>query len=151
MLRDMIGDAALKKALAAYHSDQDKESAYLQHLVEAQAHRDLEWFFDDWVYRDRGLPDFRVVGAYPRAKVDGGSMVTVTIENLGDAGAEVPVTLRMEDGEVTKRVEVRAKSKAAVRIDANSTPLEVVVNDGSVPERSASNNVFKIPLPEAAK
>jgi aminopeptidase N len=151
MLRDMIGDAALKKALAAYHSDQDKESAYLQHLVEAQAHRDLEWFFDDWVYRDRGLPDFRVVGAYPRAKVDGGSMVTVTIENLGDAGAEVPVTLRMEDGEVTKRVEVRAKSKAAVRIDANSTPLEVVVNDGSVPERSASNNVFKVSLPEAAK
>jgi hypothetical protein len=150
MLRDMIGDAALKKALAAYHSDQDKESAYLQHLIEAQTHRDLEWFFDDWVYRDRGLPDFRVVGAYPRAKVDGGSMVTVTIENLGDAGAEVPVTLRMEDGEVTKRVEVRAKSKAAVRIDANSTPLEVVVNDGSVPERSASDNSFKVP-PDAAK
>ena len=108
MLRDMIGDAPLKKALAAYHSDQDKESAYLQHLIEAQAHRDLEWFFDDWVYRDRGLPDFRVVGAYPRAKVEGGSVVTITIENLGEAGAEVPVTLRMEDGEVTKRVEVRA-------------------------------------------
>jgi hypothetical protein len=151
MLRDMAGDAALKKALAAYHSDQDKESAYLQHLIEAQTHRDLEWFFDDWVYRDRGLPEFRVVAAYPRAKVDGGSIVTVTIENLGDAGAEVPVTLRMEDGEVTKRVEVRAKSKAAVRIEANSTPLEVVVNDGSVPERSVSNNVFKVPPPDAAK
>jgi hypothetical protein len=151
MLRDMIGDAPLKKALAAYHSDQDKESAYLQHLIEAQAHRDLEWFFDDWVYRDRGLPDFRVVGAYPRAKVEGGSVVTITIENLGDAGAEVPVVLRMEDGEVSKRVEVRAKSKAAVRMDANSTPLEVVVNDGSVPERSVSNNVFKVPPADAAK
>ncbi len=96
----MIGDAALKKALATYHPDQDKESAYLQHLIEAQTHRDLEWFFDDWVYRDRGLPDFRVESAYPRATVDGGYMVTVTIENLGEAGAEVPVTLRMEDGEV---------------------------------------------------
>ncbi len=151
MLRDMIGDTALKKALAAYHSDQDKESAYLQHLIEAQTHRDLEWFFDDWVYRDRGLPEFRVVGAYPRAKVDGGSVMTVTIENLGDAGAEVPVTLRMEDSEVSKRVEVRAKSKAAVRIDANSTPLEIVVNDGSVPERGAGNNVFKIPPSDEAK
>ena len=60
MLRDMVGDAALKKALAAYRWDQDKESAYMQHLIEAQNHRDLEWFFDDWVYRDRGLPDFRV-------------------------------------------------------------------------------------------
>jgi hypothetical protein len=151
MLRDMIGDAALKKALAAYHSDQDKESAYVQHLIEAQTHRDLEWFFDDWVYRDHGLPDFRVESAYPRATANGGYIVTVTIENLADAGAEVPVTLRMEDGEVTKRLEVHAKSKAAVRIEAASTPQEVVVNDGSVPESDASNNVFKVPPPDAAK
>jgi hypothetical protein len=151
MLRDTIGDAALKKALAAYRPDQDKEPSYIQHLIETQTHRDLEWFFDDWVYRDRGLPDFRVLSAYSRAKVDGGSMVTVTIENLGDAGAEVPVTLRMENSEVTKRLEVRAKSKAAVRIEASSTPLEVVVNDGSVPESDASNNIFKVPPPDPAK
>jgi hypothetical protein len=151
MLRDMVGDAALKKALSAYHSDQDKESSYVQHLIEAQTHRDLEWFFDDWVYRDRGLPDFRVESAYPRARVDGGSILTVTIDNLGDAGAEVPVTLRMEDGEVTKRVEVHAKSKAAVRFEANSSPREIVVNDGSVPESDTSNNVFKVPPSDAAK
>jgi hypothetical protein len=151
MLRDMVGDGALKKALSAYHSDQDKESAYVQHLIEAQTHRDLEWFFDDWVYRDRGLPDFRVESAYPRARVDGGSILTVTINNLGDAGAEVPVTLRMEDGEVTKRVEVHAKSKAVVRFETNSSPREIVVNDGSVPESDTSNNVFKVPPSDAAK
>jgi hypothetical protein len=151
MLRDMIGDAALKKALATYHADQDNQSAYLQHLIEAQTHRDLQWFFDDWVYRDRGLPDFRVGSAYSRAKVDGGFIVTVTIENLGDAGAEVPVTLRMEGGEVSKRLEVHAKSKAAVRIEASSTPLEVRVNDGSVPESDVSNNIFKVPPPDAVK
>jgi hypothetical protein len=151
MLRDMVGDAALKKALSVYHSDQDKESAYVQHLIEAQTHRDLEWFFDDWVYRDRSLPDFRVESAYPRARVDGGSTLTVTINNLGDAGAEVPVTLRMEDGEVTKRVEVHAKSKAAVRFETNSSPREIVVNDGSVPESDTSNNVFKVPPSDAAK
>jgi hypothetical protein len=151
MLRDMIGDAALKKALATYHADQDNQSAYLQHLIEAQTHRDLQWFFDDWVYRDRGLPDFRIGSAYSRAKVDVGSIVTVTIENLGDAGAEVPVTLRMGDGEVTKRLEVHAKSKAAVRIEASSMPLEVRVNDGSVPESDVSNNIFKVPPPDAAK
>ena len=151
MLRDMVGDAALKKALAAYHSDQDRESAYLQHLIEAQAHRDLEWFFDDWVYRDRALPDFRVESAYSRPTVNGGSIVTVTIENLGDAGAEVPVTLRTQDGEVTKRIEVRGKSKAPVRIEAFTMPREVVVNDGSVPESDLSNNVFKVPPPDAAK
>jgi hypothetical protein len=151
MLRDMVGDAALKKALAAYRPDQDKESAYLQHLIETQTHRDLEWFFDDWVYRNRGLPDFRVKSAYSRAKVDGGFIVTIAIENLADAGAEVTVTLRMEDGAVTKRLEVHAKSNAAVRIDAATVPLEIVVNDGSVPESDVSNNVFTVPTPDAVK
>ncbi|GAC1431305.1 MAG: hypothetical protein NVS1B11_12350 [Terriglobales bacterium] len=143
MLRDMIGDDNIKKALAAYRSAQDKEPAYMQHLLEAQSKRDLEWFFDDWVYRDRGLPDFRVVSAYPRKLVENGSMVTVTIENLGDAGAEVPVTLRLNGGEVTKRREVRAKSKASIRIEAQSEPREIVVNDGSVPESDNSNNIYK--------
>jgi hypothetical protein len=63
----------------------------------------------------------------------------------------VPVTLRMENSEVTKRLEVRAKSKAAVRIEASSTPLEVVVNDGSVPESDVTNNTFKVPPPDPAK
>ena len=78
-------------------------------------------------------------------------MVTVTIENLGNAGAEVPVILRMETGEIIKRLEVRAKSKAAVRVQIASVPLEVVVNDGSVPESNMSNNLFKVPTPDAAK
>jgi hypothetical protein len=57
----------------------------------------------------------------------------------------------MEDGEVTKRIEVHAKSKAAVRFEANSSPREIVVNDGSVPESDMSNNAFKVPPVDAAK
>ena len=144
MLRDMVGEPVLKKALAAYHPEQDKEPSYMQHLIEAQAKRDLEWFFDDWVYRDRGLPDFRVQSSYPRPIVGGGFVVAITVENLGTVGAEVPVTLRMEGGEVTKRVQVRANSTGTVRIEAPSAPQEVVVNDGSVPESNTSNNKFTI-------
>jgi len=144
MLRDMVGEPALKKALAAYHHEQDKEPSYMQHLIEARAKRDLEWFFDDWVYRDRGLPDFRVQSSYPRPIVGGGFVVAITIENLGSAGAEVPVTLRMEGGEVTKRVQVRGNSTSTVRIEAPSAPQEVVVNDGSVAESNTSNNKFTI-------
>jgi hypothetical protein len=148
MLRNMLGDAALKKALAAYRAEDDKEPAYMQHLIAAQSKRDLEWFFDDWVYRDRGLPDFRIESAYSRATVDGHYVVTITVENLGDAGAEVPVRLRFEGGEETKRLEVRAKSKAVIRIEATGTPLAVVVNDGSVPESDLTNNTYNIELPK---
>jgi hypothetical protein len=151
MLRAMLGNPAFGGALLNYRASEDKDGAYMQRLIEKETHRDLQWFFDDWVYRDRGLPDFRVDSVYARPIVNGGYIVTITIENLGNAGAEVPVTLRMEDGEVTRRLEVHAKSKAAVRIEAPTTPREVVVNDGSVPESDMSNNVFKVPPPEAAK
>jgi hypothetical protein len=148
MLRDMIGDSALKQVLARYRSDADDSPVYLERLVEAESKRDLKWFFDDWVSDDRGLPDFHVVSAYPRKMLGSDYMVTVTVENRGDAGAEVPLTLKMEQGQVIRKLEVRAKSEAVIRLEGASPPLEVVVNDGSVPESDMSNNVYKIGSPE---
>jgi aminopeptidase N len=144
MLRDMLGEDTLKKVLASYRLDEDKDPAYVQRLVEAQSKRDLQWFFDDWVCHDRGLPDFRVESAFPRKASQDNYLVTVTVENLGAAGAEVPVTVRFEGGELTQRVEVRAKAKGVVRVATPKPPTEIVVNDGSVPESDMSNNVFKI-------
>jgi hypothetical protein len=63
----------------------------------------------------------------------------------------VPVFLRTESEEIIKRLEVHAKSKAAVRIETVSAPQEVVVNDGSVPESDTSNNGFKVPPRDPAK
>ena len=147
MLRDMIGEDALKKALAAYRPDADTTPAYLQHLIEAQSKHDLGWFFEDWVYRDRGLPDFHLASVYPWEPLRKSFVVTVTVENLGDAGAEVPVILKMEQGQVTQRLLVRGKSKATTRIEAASTPQEIVLNDGSVPESNTRNNVYRIEEP----
>jgi hypothetical protein len=144
MLRDMIGDAALRRTLAAYRADDDKSPSYLQKLIETESKRELNWFFDDWVYQDRGLPELRVISAYPRALGTGGFMTTVTVENQGSAGAEVPVTVNIEGGEVTKRLEVRGKATASIRIETPSAPQEIIVNDGSVPESDLTNNIFKL-------
>ena len=151
MLRDMLGDAALKKALAAYHPEQDTEPSYMQRLIQAQTQRDLEWFFDDWVYRDRGLPDFKVESAFTRQTLPSGYMVTVTVTNSGAAGAEVPLTVKFEGGEVVRRLAVRGKSNGVIRVEVPKLPGEVVVNDGSVPESDTTNNVFKIEAGDVAK
>jgi hypothetical protein len=144
MLRDMVGEAALKKAIAAYRPEQDKEPSYMQRLIAAQTQRDLEWFFDDWVYRDRGLPDFKVESAFPRKTMSGSFMLTITVDNLGSAGAEVPVIVKFKGGEIAKRIEVHAKDKAVIRVELPTEPQEIVVNDGSVPESNTTNNTFKI-------
>ncbi len=146
MLRDMVGDDALKQAIGKYRAedDNDKDPKYVEQLIEAAAKRDLGWFFDDWVYQDRGLPDFHVQSVHPWKTEKGVQFITVTLENLGNAGAEVPFTIIFEGGEITKRIEVRAKGTVTTRVELPGTALEIVVNDGSVPESDLTNNAFKI-------
>jgi hypothetical protein len=148
MLRDMVGDGALQKAIVAYHPTADVRTAYLQGLLEEGRKRDLEWFFDDWVYRDRGLPEFRVESVYPRPLLADPTkiyFVTVTIENRGGAAAEVPVFLQTPSGERSLRMIVKGHQKASERAQVPVLPTRVVVNDGSVPEVNSDNNTFDVP------
>ncbi len=147
MLRDMAGDSALKQAIGKYRAEDDKDPQYVEQLIESAAKRDLGWFFDDWVYHDRGLPDFHVQSVHPWKTDKGVQFITVTLENLGNAGAEVPFTILFEGGEITKRLEVRAQGTATTRVELPQPPSEVRVNDGSVPESDLTNNVFKISAP----
>jgi hypothetical protein len=151
MLRDMVGDDALRESLRKYRSDEDKDPKYVEQLVEAAAKRDLGWFFDDWVYHDRGLPDLRVQSVHPWTTEKGVQFVTVTLENRGTAGAEVPFTIHFEGGEVAKRLEVRARSTATMRVELPLAASEVVVNDGSVPEVDLTHKVFEVSAPAIEK
>jgi hypothetical protein len=148
MLRDMTGAEAMQRAIAAYRGGADKDPSYFQRLVQTSAKRDLEWFFDDWVYRDRGLPEFHVESAYTRpllSEANKSFLVTATIENRGGAGAEVPVLIQTPSGEKSVRVLAKAGEKGTGRIEVPVSPDKIVVNDGSVPEVSLGNNVYAIP------
>jgi hypothetical protein len=59
----------------------------------------------------------------------------------------VPFTVSSGGGEVTNRIEVRAKSTATTRVQLPAAPSQIMINDGSVPESDFTNNVFKIPAP----
>lgn len=149
MLRDMVGDAALSSAIQSYRPEDDHDAGYMQKLIEEKSRKNLEWFFDDWVYRDRGLPDFHIVSAYPRQILGGQWLTTVTVENLGTAAAEVPVLAQVPGGERSVRILVKPGEKAIARINSQKPPTEIVVNDGSVPESNTTNNTFTIPPPAA--
>ncbi len=75
-------------------------------------------------------------------------IVTITVENLGNAGAEVPVILKTQ--ETGDQQESGAARKVASRRPApkwRRLSREVIVNDGSVPESDMTNNVYKIDIP----
>ncbi len=156
MLRDILsdgglsgggmGDRALQSALAHYRPEDDRDTGYMQRLIEQRGSpkRDLEAFFDDWVYRDRGLPKLRVQSAYARRTLGEQTVTAVTIENLGDPWCEVPVTVRSAYGEKTARVVVPGKSKATVRISLEADAKEAEVNDGSIPEAGPRDSVIPV-------
>jgi hypothetical protein len=147
MLRDMVGDSALKSVIHNYRSGDDNDPKYIETLVEAAAKRDLGWFFDDWVYHDRGLPDFKVQSVHPWTTEKGIPFLTITLENLGSVGAEVPFTVSFEGGEITQRIEVRAKSTATTRVQLPAAASQIMINDGSVPESDLTNNAFQVASP----
>ena len=151
MLRDIVGDDALKNALQTYRREgkADADPKQFQRVVEKAARKDLNWFFDDWVYRDRGLADLSIASVTPRAlpvKGDKGAtyLIAVEVRNEGDAEVEVPVTVRSGTLTTTERLRIPGRSSASTRIVFEGEPDEVVVNDGSVPEITTSKHTKEV-------
>ena len=89
-------------------------------MLEQTSHKDLGWFFDDWVYRDRGLPDLSIANVSPRELTAkdgrGGWLVAVVVHNAGDAAVEVPVTVRSGTLTTTERIRVLGGASTSTRI-----------------------------------
>jgi hypothetical protein len=134
MLRDIVGDQVLQAALQSYRSASDIDPPYFQHLLEQAGGGDLQWFFDNWVYEDRGLPDLAIGGVYLSPEVNRAVLVALDIVNNGYAEALVPVTVKGVDTSATDWVLVPAHGTVTHRILLQETPTEVDVNDGTVPE-----------------
>ena len=149
MLRDMVGDTALQQAITKYlaASAQEREPSLFQRILQQTSGKDLEWFFDDWVYRDRSLPDLSIANVISREMLGKSEfLVAVEVANDGYAAAEVPVTVRTGELSVTQRLLMPARSHATTRIIFEGQPDEVQVNDGSVPELTSSIHQRRIDI-----
>lgn len=157
MLRDLIGKDQLAAALRDYDPLADTSQNYFEQLLErnpqdGSAKKDLKWFFDDWVYRDRGLPDLSIQGVYPSKSAAAGSyVVAIDLANDGYATAEVPLTVRSNVTSITERLLVPARQKISHRVLIQGSPVEVTLNDGTVPEMQSSRHataVDQLPQPQ---
>lgn len=143
MLREMVGDNQLAAALASYNAAADVTPDYFQKLIEnapgLHTGKDLQWFFDDWVYHDRGLPDLSITAfhATPAPNHQGLYLVSVDVMNSGFAEAEVPVTVRSASSTLTQRVLLPGNTRTVHRMLVQGMPDQVIVNDGATPEVEA--------------
>ena len=139
MLRGIIGDKPLAAALKQYDAAEDTSPEYFERLLEQTSGQKLDWFFADWVNRDRGLPDLAIEAITPsKGSEEDTYIVAVTVSNSGTAIADVPVTISAADATVTERMRIGAKGRATRRFLVHGRPQEVQVNDGTTPEIEAS-------------
>ena len=156
-LRELLGEDKFKAAMLVFrHSltlnpalDRDPEA--FQRSLERTTKTDLGWFFSDWVYRDRGLPDTSIQRVSARAQLTSqsaieGYLVVVEVKNDGDAVADVPVIVRSTEASIKERLRVLPHASASVRVFFRGRPETVEVNDGSVPEVRASTHSAAIEL-----
>ncbi len=151
MLRGLVGDEAMKKALATLRGRPvaERGAAAFEAALESASGKELAWFFKDWVMADKGLPELSIVSAAARASVGRsgageGYLVAVEVRNEGGAAAEVPVTVRSGELTATERLRVPGGGVASTRILFQGRPQQVEVNDGSVPEVGVSRHVREL-------
>ena len=165
-LRDILGNDSFRDAFLVFRHSlslnpaaAENDTAF-ERSLERTSGKDLAWFFNDWVYRDRGLPDLTIVQVTPRALParpgrNGGYLVAVEVRNDGDAVAEVPVVVRSGAANAdtlssTERLRILPHSSASTRVLFEGTPETVEVNDGSVPELRTTTHVYSIVMKPAA-
>ena len=155
MLREAAGEDALKRSLRAWrtqplsHAAPEEQARAFETLLEKQSGKDLRWFFDDWVMRDRGLPDLAIAEVASRQLPAGkghssGWLVAVTVHNDGAAAAEVPVVVRSGTFSTTSTLRITGFESATARVLVETAPTEIMVNDGSVPEVQNARHVREI-------
>ena len=140
MLRDIAGDDALSAALRAG----SQSSAGFEAALQKSAKSDLHWFFADWIDADRGLPDLSIEDIFTSPQQAGNWLAGIHLANAGYAGVDVPVIVRTDTLSITQRVQIPARGKTIARIPIYGRPVEVRVNDGSVPETNATVHVTKV-------
>jgi hypothetical protein len=152
MLRDLAGDDALARALREYQPGADTAGTEFEQVLERTSGKDLKWFFENWVYHDRGLPDLSIAGVYPnKSSVPGSYIVAVEVTNSGTAEAQVPVSVSSGTTTVTESLRVPAKSRVSHRFLLQGHPAEVAVNDGTVPEVEASVHRRTLSVPPTSE
>jgi aminopeptidase N len=115
MLRREVGDALFFKSLNLYCTRNRGHNVItqdLQNAFEEATGRNLDWLFDQWVYRE-GHPEIEVTSAYdPKRK-----LASVSVKQTHQTSDKTPlfrfsVTIALMDedgGETRHRVEIKAK------------------------------------------
>ena len=125
MLRDVVGDSAMYRALRDYYARNKFHhvtEADLKDAFERASGQDLDWFFREWIHTT-GKLDYAVTSARTRQLQNGQWQTTVEVRRTGQN--YMPVTLQV--GGATRRLESREPIQT-VTVQTPERPTEAVLD-----------------------
>jgi aminopeptidase N len=131
MLRETVGDETFWKALNVYLNEykyRNVETRDLQKVFERVSGQQLEWFFDQWVYK-AGYPELRVRSKYDAAQ----RQLTLTVAQTQSPASNTPAVFRLpveieiltETGWHTERIEINQRAQS-FNIKLDAAPRSVI-------------------------
>ncbi|TAN41314.1 MAG: PDZ domain-containing protein [Nitrospirae bacterium] len=131
MLRGLLGDEAFHAGLRNFYRDNLFRPASWKDLItafEAVHNKKLDWFFRQWV-EEKGQPVLEVRDLVMTYR---GSKARISFDLLQQGKAytlSLPVLIRTAEGGIRKTIEID-KAVNHVEIDAEGSPLELVIDEG---------------------
>ncbi|MCH7763678.1 MAG: M1 family metallopeptidase [Candidatus Marinimicrobia bacterium] len=133
MIRRYLGDDAFFRALKHYtqtHAAGNVETTDLKKAIEVITGKNLDWFFEQWVYKS-GVPDINASYRYNRHS----KIVSVTLKQTQDLEEtslfKLPITVVIDDGSVHRHKIFFDKKEDTFTFPVENKPRMVIVDEGS--------------------
>lgn len=142
MLMHLVGEPAFRAGLKRYYEENKLEHVDeedFKNAIEAVAHTDLDWFFQQWLHTNHTL-DYAITAATSAQQANGSWRTQVEVTRRGQAW--MPVQLKV--GDVVTKLDARETTFTAT-VDTAVRPTEVVLDpDAILIDLDRSNNVKAI-------
>ena len=138
MIRRILGDDAFFRGIKHYtktYSADNVETTDLKKSFEVTTGKNLDWFFEQWVYKP-GLPEITASYRYNRRS----KLVSLELKQTQDVEStslfKLPMTVVIDDGEVHRHEIFFDKEEDTFTFPADMEPLMIVVDEGfQIPKR----------------
>ena len=152
MLKDILGEKVFWKSVQHYTKEnqyKNVETTDLKKAIEEISGKNLDWFFEQWVYKP-GYPEFKVDWEYNRRT----KMIELEIHQIQELSNnslfKMPITILIDNGELNRETIWVDGKTTHVQLASNTMPIMVIFDEGnSIPkkitfEKSVSELIYQL-------
>ncbi|MBT3300211.1 MAG: hypothetical protein HN657_01600 [Candidatus Marinimicrobia bacterium] len=134
MIENVLGEELFWKAIQKYTSDnkyRNVETSDFKKAIEETTGKNLNWFFDEWVYK-AGYPEFEISWTYSNRT----KMVSLEIKQIqelkNNSLFKMPVTIMIDNEDIVREEIWIEGTETKIQIPSEKRPRMVLFDEGQL-------------------